>query len=91
MSRKSKKEKKGKDKKEKRSKREKERAKLVETATGAHHCRTDTDRAPVPTAPPHRRPRRRRVGQVRHHQGGRHVHQAGGVPLLAGRRQGRRV
>ena len=85
---KDKKEKKGKDKKEKRSKREKERAKLVETATGAHHCRPATDRAPVPTSPLRRWPRRRWVGQVRHHQGGRHVHEAGGVPLLAGRRQG---
>ena len=44
---KDKKEKKGKDKKEKRSKRDKERAKLVETATGAHHC------------PPGHRPRAR--------------------------------
>ena len=87
---KDKKEKKGKDKKEKRSKRDKERAKLVETATGAHHCRPATDRAPVPTAPLRRRPRRRWVGQVRHHQGGRHVHEAGGVPLLAGRGQGER-
>ena len=85
---KDKKEKKGKDKKEKRSKRDKERAKLLETATGAHHCRPATDRTPVPTAPLRRRPRRRWVGQVRYHQGGRHVHEAGGVPLLAGRRQG---
>ena len=47
---KDKKEKKGKDKKEKRSKRDKERAKLVETATGAHHC------------PPGHRPRARAHG-----------------------------
>ena len=85
---KDKKEKKGKDKKEKRSKRDKERAKLLETATGAHHCRPATDRTPVPTAPLRRRPRRRWVGQVRYHQGGRHVHEAGGVPRLAFGAQG---
>ena len=78
-----------------------EEREALEARQGEGEAGGDGDRcAPLPpghrprardrTPPLRRLPRRRRLGQVRHPEGGRHVHEAGGVPRLAGRGQGER-